>query len=149
LRDLTRYRTDLVGVRTAEKQRTEKLLEDAQIKLSVVASDIFGVSGRAMMAALIRGERDPKALAELARGSMRGKRDRLTEAFTGRFSDHHAFLLSRMLARVDQATAAIAELDARSRSRSPLSPRRWSGWMRSLVSAAPPPTSSSPRSGWT
>jgi transposase len=59
LRDLTRYRADLVVVRTAEKQRVEKLLEDAQIKLSVVASDIFGVSGRAMLAALLAGERDP------------------------------------------------------------------------------------------
>jgi transposase len=63
LRDLTRYRADLVGVRTAEKNRVEKLLEDAQIKLSVVASDIFGVSGRAMLAALVAGERDPKVLA--------------------------------------------------------------------------------------
>ena len=62
LRDLTRYRADLVGVRTAEKNRVEKLLEDACLKLSVVASDIFGVSGRAMMAALIGGERDPKVL---------------------------------------------------------------------------------------
>src|SRR5215210_2590874 len=63
LRDLTRYRIDLVGARTAEKSRVEKLLEDASIKLSVVASDIFGVSGRAMMAALIAGERDPAVLA--------------------------------------------------------------------------------------
>ena len=62
LRDLTRYRIDLVGVRTAEKKRVEKLLEDACLKLSVVASDIFGVSGRAMLAALIAGERDPKVL---------------------------------------------------------------------------------------
>ena len=73
LRDLTRYRADLVGVRTAEKNRVEKLLEDACLKLSVVASDIFGVSGRAMMTALIGGERDPKVLAELARSSMRRK----------------------------------------------------------------------------
>jgi transposase len=71
LRDVARYRADLVGVRTAEKQRVEKLLEDAHIKLSVVASDIFGVSGRAMLAALLAGERDPKVLAELARGRMR------------------------------------------------------------------------------
>src|SRR4029453_2993184 len=62
LRDLTRYRADLVAVRAAEKQRVEKLLEDAQIKLSVVASDLFGVSGRAMLAALLAGERDPKRL---------------------------------------------------------------------------------------
>jgi transposase len=69
LRDLTRYRVDLVAARTAEKSRVEKLLEDVGIKLSVVASDIFGVSGRAMMAALIAGERDPKVLAQLARAA--------------------------------------------------------------------------------
>ncbi len=113
LRDLTRYRTDLVGVRTAEKQRVEKLLEDAQIKLSVVASDIFGVSGRAMLAALITGTRDPKALAELARGRLRAKRSQLQEAFTGHFSDHHAFLLQTMLGRIDQASIDIAELEAK------------------------------------
>ena len=73
LRDVTRYRADLVAARTAEKQRVEKLLEDARIKLSVVVSDIFGVSGRQMLAALIGGQRDPKALAQLARGVMRGK----------------------------------------------------------------------------
>jgi transposase len=111
LRDLTRYRADLVAVRTAEQQRVEKLLEDAQIKLSVVASDIFGVSGRAMLAALISGERDPKALAQLARTRLRAKLTLLEEAFTGHFSDHHAFLLQTMLSRIDQASADIAELD--------------------------------------
>jgi transposase len=111
LRDLTRYRADLVAVRTAEKQRVEKLLEDAQIKLSVVASDIFGVSGRAMLAALIQGERDPKRLAQLARTRLRAKLGQLEEAFTGRFSDHHAFLLKTMLSRIDRASADIAELD--------------------------------------
>jgi transposase len=73
LRDLTRYRADLVAARTAETQRVEKLLEDAQIKLSVVASDIFVVSGRAMLQALVGGERDPKRLAQLARARMRAK----------------------------------------------------------------------------
>ena len=73
LRDVARYRADLVAVRTAEKQRVEKLPEDAQIKLSVVASDIFGVSGRAMLAALVAGERDPKVLAQLARTRLRAK----------------------------------------------------------------------------
>jgi transposase len=111
LRDLTRYRADLVGVRTAEKNRVEKLLEDAQIKLSVVASDIFGVSGRAMLAALIGGERDPKVLAQLARSRMRAKLGQLQEAFTGHFTDHHAFLLETMLSRIDQASADIATLD--------------------------------------
>jgi transposase len=113
LRDLTRYRLDLVSTRTAEKQRVEKLLEDAQIKLSVVASDIFGVSGRAMMAALLAGERDPTTLAEMARGRMRSKSIRLQEAFIGRFNDHHGFLLTKMLARIDQLAADIADVEAR------------------------------------
>jgi transposase len=113
LRDLTRYRADLVAVRTAEKNRVEKLLEDAQIKLSVVASDIFGVSGRAMLAALVAGERDPKVLAQLARRRLRAKLSLLEEAFHGRFSDHHAFLLQTMLGRIDQASADIAELDGK------------------------------------
>jgi transposase len=113
LRDVARYRADLVAVRTAEKQRVEKLLEDAQIKLSVVASDIFGVSGRAMLAALIGGERDPKRLAQLARARMRAKLSLLEEAFTGFFTDHHAFLLARMLDRIDALSADIAALDAR------------------------------------
>jgi transposase len=115
LRDLTRYRIDLVGVRTAEKSRVEKLLEDACLKLSVVASDIFGVSGRAMLAALIDGERDPKVLAELARSRMRTKIPQLEEAFAGlrlgTFDDHHRFLLARMLARVDAVDADIAAVD--------------------------------------
>jgi transposase len=110
---VARYRVDLVGVRTAEKQRAEKLLEDAQIKLSVVASDTFGVSGRAMLAALIAGERDPKVLAQLARGRMRAKRSVLEEAFTGHFSDHHGFLLAKVLARVEALEADIAELDGK------------------------------------
>ena len=111
LRDVTRYRVDLVAVRTAEKQRVEKLLEDAQIKLSVVASDIFGVSGRAMLAALIAGERDPEVLAQLARRRLRAKLGVLKEAFTGFFTDHHAFLLARMLGRIDALDADIAALD--------------------------------------
>jgi transposase len=113
LRDVTRYRASLVSARTAEKQRAEKLLEDAQIKLSVVATDIFGVSGREMMAALIAGQRDPKALAQLARARMRAKITALEEAFTGHFTDHHAFLLAKMLARVGQIDADIADLDAK------------------------------------
>jgi len=113
LRDVTRYRADLVAARTAEKQRVEKLLEDAQIKLSVVVSDIFGVSGRQMLAAMIGGQRDPKVLAQLARGVMRGKITALQEALTGFFTGHHAFLLAKMLARVDAIDADIAALDER------------------------------------
>jgi transposase len=115
LRDLTRYRIDLVGVRTAEKNRVDKLLEDACLKLSVVASDIFGVSGRAMMAALIAGGRDPTTLADLARSRMRTKIPRLEESFAGlrlgTFDDHHRFLLARMLARVDAVDLDIAAVD--------------------------------------
>jgi transposase len=113
LRDLTRYRADLVAARTAEKQRVEKLLEDAQIKLSAVVTNIFGVSGRDMLTALADGERNPKVLAQLARRSMRAKITVLEEAFTGHFTDHHAFLLATMLARVDAISADIAALDAR------------------------------------
>jgi len=113
LREVTRYRADLVAARTAEKQRVEKLLEDAQIKLSVVASDIFGVSGRAMLAALIAGERDPMVLAQLARTRLRAKLGPLAEAFTGCFTDQHAFLLAKMLARVDALDADLADLDAK------------------------------------
>jgi transposase len=113
LRDLTRYRIDLVATCTAEKQRAEKLLEDAQIKLSVVASDIFGVSGREMLTTLVAGERDPKVLAQLARRRLRAKIPQLEEAFTGHFSDHHAFLLAKMLARIDAITTDIAEIDAK------------------------------------
>jgi transposase len=90
----------------------EKLPGDAQIKLSVVASDIFGVSGRAMLAALVAGERDPKVLAQLARRRLRAKLSLLEEAFVGHFSDHHAFLLETMLGRIDQASADIAALEA-------------------------------------
>ncbi|MGW6497983.1 hypothetical protein [Nonomuraea angiospora] len=78
-----------------------------------MASDIFGVSGRAMMSALIAGERNPAVLAQMARASMRTKINALEEAFTGRFTDHHAFLLAKMLARVDQLNRDIAEVDAK------------------------------------
>ncbi len=101
LRDLTRYRADLVGERTAQKNRVEKLLKEACIKLSSVASDIFGVSGREMMAALIAGERNPRVLAQMARTRLRAKTAELEEAFTGHFDDHHRFLLERMLHRCD------------------------------------------------
>jgi transposase len=112
LRDLTRYRRSLIRERTREKQRCEKLLEDAQIKLSSVITDLFGVSGRAMLEALIAGQRNPRALAQLARASMRAKIDVLTEALTGHFDDHHAFLTRRMLNRIDTLSADINALSA-------------------------------------
>ena len=113
LRDLTRYRRTLTQERTREKQRAEKLLEDAQIKLSSVISDIFGKSGRAMLAALIGGQRNPHALASLAYRNMRAKTSVLQEALTGHFTDHHAFMLGMMLARIDALTTQIDTLTTR------------------------------------
>jgi len=113
LRDLTRTRTTITRERAREIQRLEKLLEDAGIKLSSVASDISGVSGRAMLEALIDGQRDPAALADLAKRRLRSKIPALTEALTGRFGDHHAFLARLHLDLIDQHTTAIDELTAR------------------------------------
>jgi transposase len=120
LRDLTRYRTALTQDRTREIQRLQNVLEDAGIKLDCVASDIMGKSARAMLAALIRGERDPQVLAELALGRMRPKVGELQQALVGRFGDHHARLCSKMLAHIDDLTATIDELTGEIGSRSSL-----------------------------
>jgi len=113
LRDLVRYRRSLIRERTREKQRVEKLLEDAQIKLSSVISDIFGVSGREMLAALVAGQRSPKVLAQMAQGRMRSKTAVLEEALTGHFEDHHGFLLQAMLDHVDALTAQVEAVSTR------------------------------------
>jgi transposase len=113
LRDLTRYRSSLIAERTREKQRVEKVLEDAGIKLSVFIADIFGCSGRAMMRALIAGERDPRILAGYAQSRMRSKTDVLAEALTGRFDAHHGFLVAVMLDRVEALDAVIDEVTGR------------------------------------
>ncbi len=113
LRDYTRLRSELTEERSRHKQRIEKLLEDSLIKLSTVATDIFGKSGRAMLEALIAGERDPDALAELALGKMRPKRTALKEALTGRFDGHHAELIRMLLEQIDGLSAKIDQLTAR------------------------------------
>jgi transposase len=110
---VTRYRRSLIREQTREKQRLEKTLEDAQIKLDSVISDLHGVSGRQMLHALIDGQRDPKVLAELAHGSMRRKIPQLRQALTGHFDDHHAFICATMLRRIDALAADIADLDAK------------------------------------
>jgi transposase len=112
LRNLTRYRKTVIQERTREAQRLEKLLEDAGIKLSCVASDILGVSGRAMLQALVAGVRDPQLLAELAKGRLRAKLPQLQEALVGRFGPHHGLLVGEMLARIDAADATIERLSA-------------------------------------
>jgi transposase len=113
LRDLTRTRTAVTRERTREIQRLEKLLEDAGIKLSSVVCDLTGVSGRAMLEALIAGDTDPAAMAELAKKRMRVKIPQLTEALYGRFTSHHAFLTRMHLDLIDQHTAAIEQLTDR------------------------------------
>jgi len=114
LRTHTRYRRHLTQARTAEKQRVEKLLEDGHLKLSSVISDIHGVSGRAMLEAIIAGERNPKVLAQLARGTMRGKIRRLEEALDCSFlTQEHVAILAMMLAAIDSFTTQIDELTAR------------------------------------
>jgi transposase len=110
LRDLTRYRKTVIEERTREVQRLEKILEDAGIKLSSVASSIVGVSGRAMLNALITGERDPAVLADLAKATLRRKTPLLHQALQGRFGAHHAILVREMLARIDAADATAARL---------------------------------------
>jgi transposase len=112
LRDYTRLRLDLTRDRTRHKQRMEKLLEDALIKLSTVATDIFGKSGRDMIEALIAGQRDPKQLAQLARGRMRVKHAALVHALDGRFDDHHADLARMLLDQVDGLDTQIGRLTA-------------------------------------
>jgi transposase len=113
LRDYTRLRLDLTRDRSRHVQRIEKLLEDALIKLSTVATDIMGKSGRAMLEALIAGERDPKVLAGLARGRLRVKHAALVKALTGRFDDHHAELARMLLDQIDALGGQIGMLTAR------------------------------------
>lgn len=112
LRDLTRYRKVLSQERTRGANRLHKVLQDAGIKLASVATDILGVSGRAMLEALVRGTTDPAVLAELARGKLRAKLPALRAALAGRFRAHHAFLVSQLLAHLDYLEEAIGTLSA-------------------------------------
>jgi len=114
IREHTRYRRDLTAERTREKQRAEKLLESAAIKLSSVVTDLHGVTGRDIMDHLIAGERNPKVLAQLARARARRKISELEAALEGAefFTPQLAALLARMLARIDQLNASIGELTA-------------------------------------
>ena len=116
LRQLTRYRKKLIEGRTSESQRLRKVLEDGAIKLDSVASDALGVSGRAMIEALIAGQRDPHVLAELAKGVLRRKIPDLTLALSGRFGECHAQMCQLHLRHIDHLDASIADLDARIRA---------------------------------
>ena len=110
LRDLTRYRKSLISERQRQANRLHKVLEDAGVKLACVATDVLGVSGRAMLEALIAGTRDPEVLADLARGKLRHKIPELQRALTGRFSGHHALMVGHILAHLDFLEEQIASL---------------------------------------
>jgi transposase len=112
LRDLTRTRTTLIDERSASVQRLQKVLEDANLKLSSVATDILGVSGRAILEALLAGTTDPQALAELAKGRLRRKREALEQALAGRLREHHRLLVAMHLEHVDFLDESIDRLDA-------------------------------------
>jgi transposase len=107
LRDLTRYRKTLIQERQRGANRLHKILEDAGVKLATVATNVLGVSGRAMLEALVAGTTDPAVLAELAKGRLRTKLPQLREALAGRFRGHHAFLVGQMLAHLDYLEDAI------------------------------------------
>jgi transposase len=113
LRDLTRLRAQLAGEQTRLANRIHKALEDANIKLGAVASDILGKSGRAMLRALIRGEHDPRKLAELAEGRLRAKVPELRLALEGHFSDHHRFLVEHLLGHLDELGRHVEEISGR------------------------------------
>ena len=113
LRDLTRLRAQLASEQTRLANRIHKVLEDANIKLSAVATDILGKSGRAMLRALIRGERDPETLAEMAKGVLRGKIPELKLALEGHFNEHHRFLVEHLLGHLDELERHEEELSSR------------------------------------
>jgi transposase len=113
LRDLTRHRKSLIRDRVKATNRVYKLLETANIKLANVVADVLGVSGRAMLNALVAGEPDPNRLAKLAKGSLTPKVNQLAEALRGQFTSHHTFLLGQMLTQLDQLAELVAKCDAR------------------------------------
>jgi transposase len=111
LRDLTRYRKSLIGERQRQANRLHKVLEDAGVKLACVATDVLGVSGRAMLEALISGTRDPEVLADLAKGRLRAKLAMLKQALAGSFSAHHALMVGHILAHLDYLEETIVQLN--------------------------------------
>ena len=135
LRDLTRYRKVLIHERTRHANRLHKVLEDAGIKLTSVASRLLGVSGRAMLDARVAGTTDPEVLADLARGQLRQKLPALRQALVGRFRSHHAFLVSQLLAHVDDLDEAIQTVGGHiDEVMVPFSRMTWRGWTPSAGS---------------
>jgi len=113
MRDLTRYRGKLVNVIDAEKNRVQKVLEDANIKISSVATDTFGVSGSAIIDALIKGEKTIEEMTALVKGRLCKKKKEMQEALVGYFREHHKFMIKASLEHIKQVEKIIAELDVR------------------------------------
>ena len=111
LRELVRYRTSFVRERATLVNRVQKVLEGANIKLASVVTDIMGVSGRAMLEAIVAGSATNEEMAELARGSLRGKRDELAKALEGRVKSHHRFVLTELLCQIDSLEESITRFD--------------------------------------
>jgi len=112
LRDLTRFRSSLVEDRARAVNRLQKVLEDANIKLASVATDVTGVSGRAILEALLAGQTDPQVLAELAQGRLRKKIDLLQKALSGRLKPHHRVMVTELLGQIDHLDETIERLNA-------------------------------------
>lgn len=146
LRDLTRYRKALIQERTREVQRLDKVLQDAGVKLSSVASEVLGASGRAMLAGLVEGTRDPAVLAELAKGRLRKKLPQLREALEGRFRGHHALIVGELLAHIEYLRTPSTGSPGRSSGASPRSRLRSRSSTPSPGLTAAPRKSSWPRS---
>jgi transposase len=113
LREVTRYRRQLTEERAREVQRLQKVLEDANVKLASVVTDTLGVTGRAILSALVAGERDPDRLGDLAVGRLRVKRDQLRLCVPGRFNQHHALMVDQLLGHIDFLDRAVKQLDDR------------------------------------
>ena len=148
LRELTRYRKTQIVMRAQEIQRLDKVLQDAGIKISSVASNVLGKSTRAMIEALIAGERDPAVLADMAKARMRAKIPALTEALVGRFAAHHGAVARAILDHIDFLDATIARLDEEVASRlGPFRSGRGAAGDHPRRRPARPPRRSSPRPG--
>ena len=139
LRDLTRYRKSPIQERAREVHRLHKVREDAGMKLAVVASEVLGVAGRAMLEALLQGTTDPAILAELSRGRLRKKLPQLRQALDSRFGAHHGFLVGRIIAHLDYRERASRSAVSKWSCCCALSPRCLSGSRRfpALSSGAP------------
>ena len=128
LRELTRYRRSLIEERSREANRIQKLLEGANIKLSSVATDVLGASGRAMLAAMASGEEDPQRLAELAKGRLRERRSELEQALRGLMGHHQRYLLTRQLSHLEFLSREIDDLDRRWQAGLTLLRRQFRRW---------------------